>query len=472
MKAQQVLQLLRAYESRNVTFIEPDGSWPIVWERARGVQVWDAEGRKYLDLTAAFGVAAAGHANPRVVHAGQRQMAKLLHAMGDVHPHALKAGLARELSRITFERWTAPVRRDELHESLISRRGAKSRTCVTRPSGKTVFCNSGFEAVEAALKTAMLATGRCGVIAFAGAYHGLGYGTLNATHREHFRGPFCSQLRAFGHFVPFPTIPEGRVTRVPDCSGRGKKWDSCNSSLRMVEARLRSLFRREKIGAVLVEPIQGRAGCRIPPPEFLPRLRRLCDQHNALLILDEIYTGFGRTGKWFACEHSGVVPDLICLGKALTGGFPLSACVGRADVMDAAWPESRGEAIHTSTFLGHPVGCAMALAQIAELRRRKLCERSAKLGQKLLAKLKRLHASRLTHHPRGVGLMAGLELRLADGSPATDEALRVVKAMLHRGFILLPEGEHGNVISFTPPLTISKDQLCATMRELQKVLLP
>ena len=238
----------------------------------------------------------------------------------------------------------------------------------------------------------------------------------------------------------------------------------------MVEARVRSLFRREKIGAVLVEPIQGRAGCRIPPPGFLPLLRRLCDEHGALLILDEIYTGFGRTGKWFACEHSGIVPDLICLGKALTGGFPLSACVGRADVMDIAWPESRGEAIHTSTFLGHPVGCAMALAQIAELRRRKLCERSAKLGQKLLAKLQILHVSRITHHARGVGLMAGLELRLADGSPATDEAMRVLKAMLHRGFILLPEGEHGNVISFTPPLTISEEQLCATMRELQKVL--
>src|SRR5436309_5795857 len=151
MNTQKVLDLLRQYESPNVTHIEPDGSWPIVWERARGVHVWDADGKKYLDLTAAFGVAAAGHANPRVVAAGQRQMAKLLHAMGDVHPHALKAQLARELSRITFERWSASVRRNELHESLISRRGAMSRTRVTRPSGKTIFCNSGFEAVEAAL---------------------------------------------------------------------------------------------------------------------------------------------------------------------------------------------------------------------------------------------------------------------------------------------------------------------------------
>jgi 4-aminobutyrate aminotransferase-like enzyme len=472
VKTQQVLQLLRAYESRNVTFIEPDGSWPIVWERARDAQVWDADGRKYLDLTAAFGVAAAGHANPRVVRAGQRQMGKLLHAMGDVHPHGLKAQLARELSRITFERWSATARRDELHESLISRRGTKSRTRAGGLSGKTIFCNSGFEAVEAALKTAVLATGRCGVIAFEGAYHGLGYGALNVTQREHFRRPFFSQLREFGHFVPFPTIPEGRVTQVPDFSGRDKKRDSCNSSLRMVEARIRSLFRREKIGAVLVEPIQGRAGCRIPPPEFLPRLRGLCDEQGALLILDEVYTGLGRTGKWFACEHSGVVPDLICLGKALTGGFPLSACVGRAEVMDAAWPESRGEAIHTSTFLGHPVGCAMALAQIAEIHRRKLCDRSARLGLSLLNLLRAvaIRHSAFGISARGRGLMAGLELRRADGSPATDEALRVVKAVLHRGFILLPEGEHGNVISFTPPLTISEAQLSSAVVELGKTL--
>src|SRR6266478_4001977 len=171
MSAGEILDLLRAYESRNVTFIDPNGSWPIVWERAKGVHVWDADGKRYLDLTAAFGVAAAGHANPRVVKAGQKQMAKLLHAMGDVHPHALKAELARELSRITFERWTRQNPKSEIRNPK---------------SGKTIFCNSGFEAVEAALKTAMLATGQRGVIAFEGAYHGLGYGALDATHRDFF----------------------------------------------------------------------------------------------------------------------------------------------------------------------------------------------------------------------------------------------------------------------------------------------
>src|SRR5437870_680756 len=148
MTSTRTLRLLRDYESRNVTFMEADGSWPIVWERARGVHVWDAEGKKYLDLTAAFGVAAAGHGNPRVVRAAQRQMARLLHAMGDVHPHALKAKLARDLSRITFERWGS----DEFARNGVRKGGAGPRQ-ITANHGKTIFCNSGFEAVEAALKT-------------------------------------------------------------------------------------------------------------------------------------------------------------------------------------------------------------------------------------------------------------------------------------------------------------------------------
>jgi 4-aminobutyrate aminotransferase-like enzyme len=450
MNTKQTLTLLRDYESRNVLFTEPDGSWPIVWQRAKGVHVWDAEGKKYLDLTAAFGVAAAGHANAAVVRAGQKQMATLLHAMGDVHPHALKAQLARELSQITFEGWSvaALVR---ARRTGGPTRDQFSRTLTSAATGKVIFTNSGFEAVEAALKTALLATGKRGVIAFEGAYHGLGYGALNATHREHFRGPFRAQLREFGNFLPFPKT---------------------KTELRLLTSAATKIFRREKIGAMLVEPMQARGGINIPPAGFLKLLRKLCDQHGALLILDEIYTGFGRTGKWFACEHSGVTPDLICLGKALTGGFPLSACVGRADVMDAAWPASTGEAIHTSTFLGHPVGCAMALAQIADIKRLKLCERSAKLGGFLLTKLSKVQSpkSNVVCRARAVGLMAGLELLNPDGTPATMESLRVIKAMLHRGYILLPEGEHGNIISFTPPLTITEAQLARIVNELQKVL--
>jgi len=430
MTSHKTLDLLRRYESRNVTFLDADGTWPIVWEKAKGVHVWDAEGKKYLDLTGAFGVAAAGHANAKVVSAGQEQMGRLLHAMGDVHPHALKAQLAQKLSEITFERWT---------------KGA------TNPQhAKTIFCNSGFEAVEAALKTSMMIGGKYGVIAFKGAYHGLGYGTLNATHREHFRRPFQLQLKEFGNFVDFPTKP---------------------ADLPVVELQVRRFFARGWVGAVLVEPVQARGGINVPPPGFLPLLRKLCDEYKALLVVDEIYTGFGRTGKWFACEHSNVVPDIICLGKALTGGFPLSACVGRAEVMDAAWPASEGEAIHTSTFLGHPVGCAMALAQIEEIGRLKLEGRSAKSGEALLAKLHAVEgAGSIKVQARGLGLMAGLELRRADGSPAATESINAIKELLKRGYIFLPEGEHANVISFTPPLTITEAQLTEAVEELKKVL--
>ena len=436
--------------------MEADGSWPIVWERARGVHVWDAEGRKYLDLTAAFGVAAAGHANQRVVRAGQKQMGMLLHAMGDVHPHALKADLARELSRLTFERWS------EVKDS-------RSRAARSGHHGKTIFCNSGFEAVEAALKTAMLATGKRGVIAFEGGYHGLGYGTLNATHREHFRGPFRTQLGEFGHFVPFPDREAGHgVLAAPGLRSRTRRAGGCAPGVE----RIAALTKKHAIGAILVEPIQGRGGINIPLKEFLPELRRICDERGALLILDEIYTGFGRTGTWFACEHSGVVPDIICLGKALTGGFPLSACVGRADLMDGAWPRSSGEAIHTSTFLGHPVGCAMALANIKEIRARQLVKRSAHLGKILLRELSKVQGSKFKVQSvaRGIGLMAGLELLNKDGSPAQDPSLRSIKQMLKRGFILLPEGEHANVIGFTPPLTITEAQLKSAVATLTEVL--
>ena len=425
-KADKTIAQLRRYESRNITFIEPDGSWPIVWERARGMRVWDADGRDYLDFTAAFAVAAAGHANSRIVAAGQRQMAKLLHAMGDVHPHALKAELARELSRLTFER-------------------------LAKRTGKTIFCSSGFEAVEAALKTAHLATGRSRVIAFEDAYHGLGYGALNTTWRDDFRLPFRRQLGAFARFVPFPRA---------------------RADLARLETQLHSEFRKQKVGAILVEPIQGRGGTIIPPAGFLKLLRKLCHQNGALLICDEIYTGLGRTGRWFASEHFGVTPDILCLGKALTGGFPLSACVGRADVMDRAWPQSTGEAIHTSTFLGHPVGCAMAMASLRELESKKLVSRSAEMGELFLAELCRLakQLGQARCRPRGLGLMLALELHHDDGSPATDIAANLVKRMLRDGFILLPSGDPPNIVTFTPPLTVGKLHITKLIRALSQAL--
>ena len=436
-RTKKTLDRLQRYESRNITFIDAGVPWPIVWEKSKGCHVWDAEGKKYLDLTAAFGVCASGHCNPRIVRAAQKQMATLPHAMGDVHPHSLKATLARELSRITFERW--------------SRKASSAGTAKSRiTTGKAIFSNSGFEAVETALKTALLATGQPGIIAFERGYHGLGYGTLSVTHRQRFRAPFRSQLREFGHFLPFPTRPQ---------------------ELSELESMIRSIVQRHSIAAILVEPVQGRGGINIPPIDFLPLLRRICDEIDGILILDEILTGFGRTGKWFACEHSGTIPDLICLGKALTGGFPLSACIGRSDLMDRAWPESDGEAIHTSTFLGHPVGCAMALAQIKEIRECGLVFQSARSGRLLAKRLANLRSpSRLQIKTRSIGLLAGLEFLSSDGAPATKVGLKIMNEMLRQGYIMLPEGEHGNVLSFSPPLIISERNLKRALNVLQTIL--
>ena len=431
---QPILRQLAAYESRNVTFLSSDGSWPIVWEKARGMHVWDVEGRRYLDLTAAFGVAACGHAPREVVQAATRQMQTLLHAMGDVHPHRGKADLARALSRWTFERWSR--QKAHLHEGPLK--------------GRVLFSNSGFEAVEAALKTSHLATGKPEVIAFKGAYHGLGYGALSVTHRRHFRGRFLGQLKQFGHFVDFPE-EAGEAPAILETIGRR--------------------LHHGKVGAILMEPIQSRAGLRIPPAGFMASLRDLCDAHGACLVLDEIYTGFGRTGTWFACEHEKVIPDLICLGKALTGGFPLSACVGRSTLMDHAWPPSTGEAIHTSTYLGHPVGCAMALAQLKQLKALKLSQLARVKGQQWIQQLSEaLEPCRDRVRIRGRGLMLGIEVRDARGLPDPGMVLCWTKTLLDAGVLVLPEGDHGEVLGISPPLIISDSEMQRATRILRRTL--
>ena len=394
-KSRALARELRRYESRNITYISEH--WPIFWERAAGANVWDVDGNRYVDLTAAFGVASIGHGNTRVVAAIKAQAGKLLHAMGDVHPNELKLKLAREVVALTFGRWE-------------------------KSEGRVVFANSGAEAVEAALKTAVLHTKRPGVIAFEGAYHGLTYGALDTTWRADFRSPFSKQL---GHFTAH--VPFGRMPEVSDL---------------------------RNFGAVIVEPIQGRGGIVVPADDFLQELRKFCDSHGLLLIFDEIYTGFCRTGRWFASEHWGVVPDIICVGKALAGGLPMSACIGRADVMDS-WPESRGEAIHTSTFLGNPLGCAAALASISEMRRLKLDTRSRELGEWFTTRLARIGTV------RGKGLMLGLEV---------GNAVPIVEKLLQRGILALPEGSRNEVVGLTPPLVITKHQLEFCLEALTALL--
>ena len=400
---------LRQYESRNVTYT--DAEFPIFWQRAEGVNVWDVDGNRFLDWTSAFGVTGLGHTNPAVRDALIAQAGALLHAMGDVHPTSLKADLCKRLSALTFERWGAG-------------------------RGKTILGNSGFEAVEAALKTALLHSGKPGVIAFEGAYHGLGYGALEVAGTPYFREPFRAQLKEFATLLPFP--------------------QAASHDLEKLAAEIKQTLAARKIGAILVEPIQGRGGEIVPPPDFLRMLREVCDRHETVLILDEIYTGFNRTGALFACECSGVVPDIICLGKGLTSGFPLSACVGRSTVMDA-WPASTGEALHTSTFLGNPLGCAMALASLEQHARPELALHVRERGERLKAALRELKSPHLLD-VRGSGLLVGVELGL-DGAAVND----LVKRALRDGLILLQSGPRGDVLAFTPPFMISDEEIAFTV---------
>lgn len=415
-KSRKLARALARFESPNVTFLGPPG--PIFWKKAADSHVWDVDGNRYLDLTSAFGVASLGHTPPSVRNSIQRQASSLVHGMGDVHPTELKVQLLRELSRLTFERWTGG-----------------------RIQGQSVLGNSGFEAVEIALKTALLKTGRNRIVAFHDAYHGVGFGALQATWRGDFRRPFSAQLRKLSTFLPYPR-PGDDLSRL--------------------DRKLSALLKTRKIGAILVEPVQGRGGIVIPPREFLPLLRRACDRSGALLIADEIFTGFWRTGRMFAVEHSGTVPDLICLGKALTGALPLSACVGKKSVMNA-WPRSRGEAIHTTTFLGNPLACAAAIASLGAWKRtgwgRQVNSSGAFLGKSLRQALGGRTGIR---EIRGIGLMFGIELAYSG------RAARISDHLLRGGILTLPEGTHGEVLAITPPFPISKAELTFAIGRVQR----
>lgn len=422
--ARRLARRLARVESRNITYL--NDNFPIFWERARGATIHDTDGHVYLDLTAAFGVANLGHGHPAIRRAIAAQSATLWHGMGDVHPSRVKVELLEALASI------APGR-----------------------LAKTILSSSGAEAVESALKTAHLASGKPGVLAFEGAYHGLTYGALTATQRPDFSARFQDQLAPFTVHAPYPDSLRG-----PDET----------RSLDAVEKMLKRA--KKRIGAILVEPMQARGGIRCPAPAFLKGLRRLADQYGALLIADEIYTGFGRTGRMFAVEHAGIVPDLLCVGKALANGYPISACIGTAAVMDA-WPVSDGEALHTSTFLGNPLGCAMALVSIRETRRLRLADQARDKGARWLAQLK----TALANHPhvadvRGIGLMIGIECvkNRVTQEPDAARAGRAVVQGLQEGLILLSGGNFRNVLTLTPPLTIRSAELTRATSLLQYLL--
>lgn len=405
-RSRELTPSLRSFESRNVTFVDRD--FPIFWESASEALVTDVDGNRYIDLTAAFGVANTGHSNAYVAAAVHDQAVRLMHGMGDVHPTEVKVRLLETLAKI------AP---GEL--------------------SKTFLASTGAEAVEAALKTAMLATGKFAFAAYRGAYHGLSLGTLKVSGIEKFREPFASFVSTNTLFLEYP---------------RADSLAADEGAAAALEDAKRALSARTDLAALIIEPLQGRGGCIVPPNGYLKGLRELCDSLGILLIFDEIYTGFGRTGTLFACEHEGVVPDILCIGKAMANGFPISATIARPSIMDV-WPESPGEALHTSTYLGNPMGCAAALANLGEIERLDLAQRARQMGLMLGARLDALRADGKAVDVRGRGLMWGVEF----DSAATAE--RIVKNALKAGVILLQAGPRGNVISITPPLVITQQQL-------------
>ena len=404
-RSREMARRLRRAESPNVTYLAPD--FPVFWEEARGCLVTDVDGNRFLDVTAAFGVASIGHSHPRVVAAVRAQAEKLLHGMGDVHPSEVKVQLCEQISKLV------PV-----------------------PDAQVILGQNGGDAVEAALKTAMLVTSRPGILAFEGGYHGLTYGALDVTARADFRAPFQAQLGGFTRHLPYGCALE----------------------------QLRAHLAEYTPGAVLAEPIQGRGGIVVPPPGWLRGLRDICSQTNTLLILDEIFTGWGRTGAWFACDHEDIVPDILCVGKAMGGGLPLSACVASAGLM-AAWGESTGEALHTSTFLGNPLACAAALAALDVLEEEDLPARAIRMGAVFadgLCALQSEFPAQITA-VRGRGLMLGLEF------DTPGRALPLVPAALREGLIVLPAGD-GRVLEFVPPLVIEEEQIAWCLASLRRLL--
>ncbi|NJD09275.1 MAG: aminotransferase class III-fold pyridoxal phosphate-dependent enzyme [Gemmatimonadetes bacterium] len=406
---------LAAHESPNITCQQP--APPIFWVAAKGAAVLDVDGNVYVDLTAGFGVAHAGHANPAVAAAIAAQAPILAHGLGDVFPPEIKVRLLERLAAI------AP---GDLQVSILA--------------------NSGAEAVEAALKTAVLRTGRHGVIAFEGGYHGLTFGALAVTHRPHFREPFEAQLFPGVRFVPYPAATE-----------------DLDSVLAMVAHELADAETSPwPVGAVLVEPILGRGGLVEPPAAFLPALRGLCDGERTLLICDEVYTGCGRTGRWFACEETDTTPDLLVLGKALSGSLPIAAVIGTPSAL-SGWPPSTGEAIHTSTFLGNPVACAAALAQLEEIEAGGLLARARDIGDLIASRARRWQERGLIRERSGRGVLQGVRV----GSPGAGTVL--CAAALRQGVIVLAEGA-GDVLALTPPAVITPAQLGPALDVIEGLL--
>ncbi|MEO5659092.1 MAG: 4-aminobutyrate--2-oxoglutarate transaminase [Polaromonas sp.] len=378
--------------------------------RGENAEIWDVEGRRFIDFAGGIAVLNTGHRHPAVIQAVKDQLDRYTHTCFQVLPY-------------------------EPYVELAERINAKAPGDFAK---KTLFLTTGSEAVENAIKIARAATKRSGVICFSGGYHGRTLLTLAMTgkvapYKTGF-GPFPAEI----FHATFPNALHG-VT-VED-------------SIASVEAIFKNDIEASRVAAIIIEPVQGEGGFVVAPPEMLQRLRALCDANGILMIVDEIQTGAGRTGTWFAVEQSGVAPDFITMAKSMAGGFPISAVVGRAEVMDAAAPGGLG-----GTYAGSPIACAAALAVLDVFNKENLLQRSCDVGERLSTALKAMAARHaFIGDVRGMGAMVAVEL-FKNGDvkqPDADLAKRITTEATARGLILLTCGSYGNVIRILVPLTAS-----------------
>jgi len=368
---------------------------PIVITKGKGALVWDINGKEYIDCTGSYGVCIVGHSHPKIVEAIKKQAETLISCHGTFYNDA-RSEFLQKITQI------APKGLDKIFLS-----------------------NSGSEAIECAIKLARKFSGKPEIIAVMGAFHGKTMGALSATWDKKYREPFKPLVPEFKH------VPPDNLEKVKEAI-------------------------TEKTAAILVEPIRGESGIRVPPNGYLQGLRKICDEKNILLILDEVQTGFGRTGKLFACEHWGVIPDIICLAKSVAGGLPIGITIAKKDIMSSL---KIGE--HSSTFGGSPLVCAAACAAIDVLIEEKLPERAATLGRYFKEKLEELQTRyRIIREVRGLGLMLGVELRF--------DVLNIILESMNKGVLILDAGR--NVLRFLPPLVIEKEHIDRVISTLDIIL--
>ncbi|AZO07967.1 4-aminobutyrate--2-oxoglutarate transaminase [Mesorhizobium sp. M3A.F.Ca.ET.080.04.2.1] len=402
-------------------------AFPIFADRAEGSEVWDVEGRRYIDFAGGIAVLNTGHRHPKVLAAVHEQLDKYTHTAFQVLPYEPYIELAERLNEL------APFHGD----------------------AKTILFSTGAEAVENAIKTAKAHTSRSGVIAFTGAFHGRTMLAMSLTGKvAPYRKKFGPGVAGVYH-VPFPA-PEHGV--------------SVAETLRALEFLFRADIEPSEVAAIIIEPVQGEGGFHPAPNELLEELRRICDQHGIVLIADEIQTGFARTGKMFGIENTTIEPDLITVAKSLAGGFPLSAVVGKAAIMDAAEAGGLG-----GTYAGSPVACAAALAVLDVIFEEKLVERANVVGAKIKAAVSRAAQRNDTvaiAGLRGPGAMVAFDIVKSRGGsePNADATKRVVQAAIADGLVLLSCGVHGNTIRILVPLNVPDAVLEEGLARLERAL--